>query len=111
MADMEASWQVHQPERGGSVISEYVITFEGANQAVKAELKLVQAGLNPSVMPVVPQIAAGCGIALRIKPCELERCREALASADIAPSAVYERRAADYGFEYILVPPPSLLPP
>ncbi|MCL2853473.1 MAG: DUF3343 domain-containing protein [Defluviitaleaceae bacterium] len=83
--------------------SEYVITFDTANHAVKAEQLLLRFGLNPSVMPVVPQIAAGCGIALRIKSHEMEQCREALAGANVAVSAVYERKAAERGYDYVRI--------
>ena len=62
---------------------------------------LQEAGLRPGVMPVVPQIAAGCGLALRVKPGELELCRQVLACSDVDISAVYERIPAAHGFDYI----------
>jgi len=82
-------------------MGEYVITFKRANHAVMAEQLLLDSGLLPSVMPVVPQIAAGCGIALRIKPEELSRCRQILAQSSVEIAAVYERRAAEHGFDYL----------
>ena len=99
-AHLEISWKVYRAKRGDRIIIEYVITFSGANHAVKAEHLLLLSGLNPSVMPVVPQIAEGCGIALRIKPHELALCREVLDATDIYPYAVYERSRADHSYVY-----------
>ena len=80
-----------------------MITFERANSAIKAEQLLRQAGVNSSVMPVVPQIAAGCGIALRIKPFDLEKCRETLTEAGVVILSVYERKADERGYDYVKI--------
>ena len=82
---------------------EYVLTFNSTNMAVKAEQLLLQAGLGISVMPIVPQISAGCGIALRVKPHELARCREVLAAAYVEISCIYERKIGGCGYEYSVV--------
>jgi len=81
-------------------MNEYVLTFDNTNMAVKAEKELLQAGLKISVMPIVPQISAGCGIALRIKPDELALCRETLAANKVDVLCIYERKAEGRSYEY-----------
>ena len=61
---------------------------------------LTHAGVNLSVMPLVPQISAGCGIALRVDPSEIKRCLAFMASENVMPSAVYERKRGEDGYEY-----------
>jgi len=85
-------------------MSEYVLTFDNTNMAVKAEKVLLQAGLKISVMPIVPQISVGCGIALRVKQDELERCCEVLAENKVDVFCVYERKAGEHGYEYSEIP-------
>ena len=84
-------------------MNEYVLTFDNTNMAVKAEKLLLQAGLKISVMPVVPQISAGCGIALRVKADELSQCRDILAENKVETLCIYERKAGEYGYEYIAI--------
>ncbi|MCL2674616.1 MAG: DUF3343 domain-containing protein [Defluviitaleaceae bacterium] len=84
-------------------MSEYVLTFDNTNMAVKAEKVLLQAGFKISVMPLVAQISAGCGIALRVKPNELEQCREVLAAKKVEISCIYERKAEGRSYEYSIV--------
>jgi hypothetical protein len=51
---------------------EYILTFNSTNQAIKAERLLLAAHLAVTVIPLPPQIRAGCGISLRISPSELD---------------------------------------
>ena len=52
-----------------------IITFSNTHQAISAEGILLAAGFPVKVMPMPSEIAAGCGICLRIAS---EKCEEAL---------------------------------
>lgn len=45
---------------------EYVFSFAKTNDAIQAEYILGQSGIAVRVMPLPPEIKAGCGICLRI---------------------------------------------
>lgn len=80
---------------------EYVITFTSSGDAVGAEAVLAEAGLNPAVMPLIPQLGTGCGFCLRLKQPELQPALSLLHKAEIENS-VYERHQNSAGFEYKL---------
>ncbi len=46
---------------------EYIITFNNTNAAIKAEQFLLREKIPITVLPLSPQIRAGCGICLKIK--------------------------------------------
>ncbi len=46
---------------------EYIITFSNTNSAIKAEQFLLKEKIPVTVLPLSPQIRAGCGICLKIK--------------------------------------------
>ena len=59
-----------------------VITFASTHGAIYAQKRLE--GLFPfQVMPVLREISAGCGIALRLAPEHLEAARTALAASEL----------------------------
>jgi hypothetical protein len=47
-------------------ITEMLYTFNTTHDAIAAEKALLDHGISVRVMPMPPQISAGCGIALRI---------------------------------------------
>lgn len=59
------------------------VTFASAGGAMAAQAAL--AGVCPAVvMPALRQVTAGCGIALRLAPEDVERAREALEEKGLA---------------------------
>lgn len=64
-----------------------VFTFDSTHDALDAERRLLEAGLDVTPIPAPPSLSANCGIALRV---QLERTSEAesvLADAGIRVSA------------------------
>ena len=70
---------------------EYVIAFKNTNQAIKAEHCLLEKGLSTGVMPLPPQIKAGCGICLRVGSNEIAIAISILAEAEIEGIALFSR--------------------
>ena len=59
------------------------VTFASASGAIAAQRALD--GVYPAVvMPVLRQVSAGCGIALRLMPEDVPRARAALAAAGLS---------------------------
>ena len=59
------------------------VTFRSPNDAIAAQ-KALDGVCPATVMPVLRQVSAGCGIALRLAPDGLEAARTALERARIA---------------------------
>ena len=57
-------------------------TFTTAGGAIAAQ-KALEGVCSAVVMPVLRQVSAGCGIALRLTPDEWEKARDALAAAGV----------------------------
>jgi len=81
---------------------EYVIVFPDANSAVWAERKVLEAGLNVSVMPLPESIGSGCGITLRICGESLNNALDVLRESSISVSAVYAREKTGRGYKYTI---------
>ena len=79
---------------------EYIITFNNTNSAIKGEKQLLDTGLNIAVMPLPPQIKAGCGICLRIKPAELQAAIKVLEQTGLADADLYCKEASGNRFVY-----------
>jgi hypothetical protein len=60
---------------------EFMFTFANTRDAIEGEKKLLAGGLSVAVMPLPDRIGAGCGIALRVVPADLERARSLLGTA------------------------------
>ncbi|MCL2170863.1 MAG: DUF3343 domain-containing protein [Defluviitaleaceae bacterium] len=63
---------------------EFIIAFETTNCAIFAEDILLAAGLRPKVMPLPPEIRAGCGIALRLSSNEIDSAKDILTKNGIS---------------------------
>jgi len=68
---------------------EYIIAFGNTNFAIKAEQCLLERELNVRVMPLPPQIRAGCGICLRLNHGEIGAALEILSESNIDDIALY----------------------
>ena len=79
---------------------EYILSFNSTNQAIKAEHLLLAAGLNITVMPLPPQVRAGCGICLRINPMEIEQAEQIIHNKNVADTRLYERVKTDNKYVY-----------
>ena len=81
---------------------EYILTFKNTNHAIRAEQRLIEGGVRVGVLPLPPQIRAGCGICLRVDPGELEAALTALADIPDGEMGLYTRRGDNNGrFVYI----------
>lgn len=78
-------------------MDEIVIAFEGTTDAIRAEQRLIEAGLRPRAMPLPSRLRAGCGICLRVDIGELARAKECLGAL---ASGWYIRHALPLGSEY-----------
>jgi len=70
---------------------EYIIAFGSANLAIKAEQCLLEQRLHVTVLPLPPQIRAGCGICLRVQPDEIGPAMKYLAAANIGDVKLYSK--------------------
>ena len=61
-----------------------VIAFASTEQALAAEALFTQRGLPGRLIPLPPQISAGCGLAWKAAPAEREALLDALALAGCA---------------------------
>lgn len=63
-------------------MTELMISFLRAHDAIRAERLLIESGITPQVMPLPGQIQSGCGLCLRVN-LEDEPCaRETLKAID-----------------------------
>lgn len=51
---------------------EIIVVFGGTLDAIMAERKLLDAGVDVRVMPMPHELGPSCGIALRLSPCRLK---------------------------------------
>ncbi len=70
---------------------EYIITFKSTNFAIKAEKCLLEDKIFAGVLPLPPQISAGCGICLRVKEEELPRALTVLTNNGIEGIGLYKK--------------------
>ncbi|WP_243342534.1 DUF3343 domain-containing protein [Anaerococcus sp. AGMB09787] len=65
-------------------MDEYLlITFDSTTDAMVSETKVNEAGIKARLVPLLPEIDAGCGLALRVKRDEDERLMEILRGKDL----------------------------
>ena len=69
--------------------NERIITFSNTHQAISAEGILLAAGFSVKVMPMPSEIAAGCGICLRVAPEECDAALDALVKSGEGFEGVY----------------------
>ncbi len=79
---------------------EIVITFKNTGQAIKAESCLLGGGLNPAVMPLPGEIAAGCGLCLRLASEHLQPAVRTLQHHGVQEIQVYARRQEAGRWQY-----------
>jgi len=70
---------------------EYIISFENTSYAIKAEHHLLEQGLDIRVMPLPPQIRAGCGITLRVTADEIHKALKVLTENHIDGIELFSR--------------------
>lgn len=70
---------------------EYIVTFDGTSQAIRAERLLMEAGLRIRVMPLPGQINVGCGICLRVDPDQIDEAVRRLLDDGIRDIRVFEK--------------------
>jgi hypothetical protein len=58
--------------------TELIITFRNSRDAIMAERRLLDSGVDVRVMPMPPQIGAACGIALRVNTEDIAKAKELL---------------------------------
>lgn len=55
-----------------------IITFSSTHEAIAAEQHLQTLGLNVRLIPVPPQITAGCGLSLRFNKTDFKKIYETM---------------------------------
>ena len=80
---------------------EYVISFKTTSVAIKAEQCLLEQNLNVRVMPLPPQIRAGCGISLRIMGDELTSARRVLEDNNVCDVQIHSRQRENGKYVYL----------
>jgi hypothetical protein len=88
---------------------EYLITFKNTNFAIKAEQALLAQSLPVGVMPLPPQISAGCGICLRLKENDIRQALQVLAAANIDEIGLFSRVSLNGLFVYTPINDRSVL--
>ena len=78
-------------ERSDNFAEAVLFTFPTTKLAVAGEKALLAAGLSVKVLPMPEQLAAACGIVLRLPPDELEAGKAALQATNITIEAVYQQ--------------------
>ena len=73
-------------------MTEYVFTFSSTQHSIAAEQALCGASIPVKVMPLPPQIKAGCGLCLRLSGEVFAQAAEILAQHKIAFSGIFTRR-------------------
>ncbi len=71
--------------------NEIIIAFQSTHDAIASEQLLLASGIRAKVMPLPAQIAAGCGICLRVPQEELQQAFGILTGAGIASYKAWER--------------------
>ena len=79
---------------------EYILTFKNTNFAVKSEQFLLEQKLRVGVLPLPPQIRAGCGICLRIRPDEIRQALEILKEKGIDETGLFSRETDGNNYIY-----------
>jgi len=67
----------------------YIMAFKSSGHAIKAEQCLLEGKINVTVLPLPPQIRAGCGICLRVGPGSFGAALDCLAEAGIDDYALH----------------------
>ena len=79
---------------------EYLFTFENTHEAIFAEKVLLTQKVAVRVMSLPAQIAAGCGICLRVNPNQLKMAKLLMQQNNIPYQAVYSAKKNKMGTEY-----------
>lgn len=70
---------------------EILFTFKNTHYVMLAEKVLLRAGVNVSVLPLPPQISAGCGLCIGMAADEREIAARALAENNVTEFEVYTK--------------------
>jgi hypothetical protein len=76
--------------------NDFIAIFHSIHRVLKAEKILKQAGVDFLLIPVPRQLTSDCGLALRFSPETRENLLGALASADLSPAEMYQRRSGAF---------------
>lgn len=71
---------------------EYILTFSSTNHSIAAEQTILDAKINVKVMPLPPQIKAGCGLCLRMAGANLPASLDLLKEKHINASGIFLRK-------------------
>jgi hypothetical protein len=76
--------------------NDFVAIFHSIHRVLKAEKVLKLAGVDFLLIPVPRQLTSDCGLALRFSPDAKEALLGVLATADLRPAEMYQRRSSAY---------------
>jgi hypothetical protein len=80
--------------------AEYIITFNNASQAIKAEKSLLAQQIKVGVLPLPSQISAGCGICLRIGKDEIRQALAILTDVQVNEIGLFSRAMENGRYAY-----------
>lgn len=60
-----------------------IVAFDSTHDAIKAETVSGRVGITARLIPIPPEVSAGCGLALRADPEDLDRVRELLKEEEV----------------------------
>ena len=72
-------------------MTETIFTFSSIVQTIQAEQHLLKAGMDVRVMPLPPDLRAGCWMCLRLPPSQTVDAQRFLQESGLAPQAIYTR--------------------
>ena len=60
-----------------------IVAFESTHDAIKSETLTGRGGIASRLIPIPPEVSAGCGLALRILPADEPKVRQILDDANV----------------------------
>lgn len=81
---------------------EIIFTFSGANYAIWAEQALLGENIPVKVMPLPPEIGAGCGLCLRVAPEDAQKAIGVFAGKTIPAERIFKRESENGKSRYSL---------
>lgn len=72
-----------------------VMSFKSTHDAIKAETLVKRNNVDARLIPLPPEVSAGCGLALRLKEEDKNRVIKILEESLVTPDGVYEMTKED----------------
>ncbi|MCL2281095.1 MAG: DUF3343 domain-containing protein [Dehalococcoidia bacterium] len=80
---------------------EYFIAFKNTDFVIKAERFLIAQKLRVVMQPLPSQLHSGCGLCLRIDPCDVKLALRILAEGGVEETMLFSRDPKDNQYSYV----------